>query len=242
MASSGESRSSAPIHTPIGRESFSSGSDLEAGQETDVASIVDEIGKTLTIPGLPLAPETAENAVLGHVNAGSDDEDEDERRRETAPLLGGHVEDMGATTLAAPTTLFLSETNPRRFWICFSLLLVNLFIACFDGTIMATSYPAITSHFNASNSATWLSTSFLLTSTTLQPLLGRFSDAVGRKPLFIACSFVFTVSLAWCALAPTLESFIVARALSGIGCGGATMIGAILTSDMVPIEYVGFSF
>lgn len=241
MASGGESASGPRISSPIGRRSIASASDFEPGSRSEVSSIVDEIGNSLPIPAIPLTAETAENAILGHINAGSDDEDEDDEERpsETAPLLRRDEEPLSA---AVSTTKFLSETNPRRFWICFSVIQVNLFVASFDGTIMATSYPVITSEFNAANSATWLSTSFLLTSTTFQPLMGRVADAIGRKPLFVGCSLVFLISLVWCALAPTLESFIVARALSGIGCGGAAMMGAIMTSDMVPIEYVSSPF
>ncbi|PHH71175.1 hypothetical protein CDD83_5248 [Cordyceps sp. RAO-2017] len=104
---------------------------------------------------------------------------------------------------------------------------------------MASSHPVITSYFGAANSASWLSTAFLLTSTAFQPLLGRLSDAVGRKPLFLASLAVFALATAWCALAASIQSFIVARALCGLGAGGAVTLGSIITSDLVPIERRG---
>ncbi|POR37203.1 Multidrug resistance protein fnx1, partial [Tolypocladium paradoxum] len=134
---------------------------------------------------------------------------------------------------------FLNNTSPGRFWFIFSQLLAAQFIGCFDGTIMASSHPVITSYFGAANSASWLSTAFLLTSTAFQPLLGRLSDAVGRKPLFLGCLVVFALATAGCASAGSIESFIVARALCGLGAGGSMTLGSIITSDLVPIERRG---
>lgn len=200
---------------------------------------IDEIANSFAIRVRVLAAETAEEAVLG--TGDFDDEERQQPMSERAPLLGhrerGRDEEEPPLASSGEVT-FLSDTDPKRFWLCNSLILINLFIASFDGTIMASSHPVITSHFEAANSATWLSTSFLLTSTTFQPLLGRLSDAVGRKPLFIICSALTLVSIVWCGMAQSIESFIAARALSGIGCGGATTLGAILTSDLVSIELV----
>ncbi|PHH64805.1 hypothetical protein CDD81_3871 [Ophiocordyceps australis] len=135
--------------------------------------------------------------------------------------------------------LFLNNTSPGRFWFIFSQIMTAQFISCFDGTIMASSHPVITSYFGAANSASWLSTAFLLTSTAFQPLVGRLSDAVGRKPLFLGCLVVFACATAWCALAGSIESFIAGRAFCGLGAGGAMTLGSIITSDLVPIERRG---
>lgn len=150
---------------------------------------------------------------------------------ETSPLLGPRADDEEAPP-------FLNDMTTGRFWLVFSQVLAVQFMGCFDGTIMASSHPVITSYFGAANSASWLSTAFLLASTAVQPLLGRLSDAVGRKPLFLGCMAVFAVATAGCALATSIESFILARAVCGLGAGGALTLGSIITSDLVPIECV----
>lgn len=155
---------------------------------------------------------------------------------ERSPLLRRNS--TASATSTAKSFIFLGETCPARFWLIFAQILISQFMAAFDGTLMASSHPVITSHFKAANSASWLSTAFLLTSTTFQPLLGRLSDAVGRKPLFVASIGVFTLATMWCALAGSIESFIAARALCGLGAGGVGALGSIITSDLVPIEYV----
>ena len=104
---------------------------------------------------------------------------------------------------------------------------------------MVSSHPVITSYFHSSNSASWLSTAFLLTSTSFQPLFGRLSDTIGRKPPMIFTLSVFLLATIWCALAQSMTSFIAARALCGLGAGGTISLGSIITSDLVPIEIRG---
>lgn len=117
--------------------------------------------------------------------------------------------------------------------------MIPLQIAMFDSTLMASSHPVITSYFNASNSASWLSTAFLLTSTSLQPLFGRVSDTIGRRPLYLAGLVFLAATTGWCALAQSIGSFIAARAFCGLGAGGVLAMGNIMTNDLVSIEVRG---
>lgn len=105
---------------------------------------------------------------------------------------------------------------------------------------MAPSHPNITSYFKASNSASWLSTAFPLTYTSLQPLYSRLSDLIGRRPVYFFSLAVFCSTNLWCALAQSIESLILARAFCGLGAGGVVAMGAILTNDLVPMHTRGF--
>lgn len=136
---------------------------------------------------------------------------------------------------------YLGGVSVARFWIIFIGIEVAYFIACFDSTIMASSHPVITSYFGSSNSASWLSTAFLLTSTAFQPFLGGLSDAVGRKGPYVITMALFLVSTLWCTLAGSMTSFIIARAVCGAGAGGMMTLGSIIISDLVPIECVAGS-
>lgn len=126
-----------------------------------------------------------------------------------------------------------------RFNCVIAGILLGYFVAMFDSTLMASSHPVITSYFHASNSASWLSTAFLLTSTSLQPFMGRLSDTFGRRPLYLGGLVFLTVTTAWCALAQTIGSFIAARAFCGIGAAGVLSMGNIMTNDLVSIEIRG---
>lgn len=236
--------------------------DDEAGDVIDAAAY-EAFSRSLTTAGQFLEPEPLENAMLRPVrsnpNPRSDEEealvDEDEdastldgddnKPTETSPLLRPRAfskatsEASVAPSTLSPPTPFLNNVSPTRFWFIFSQVLLAYFIASFDGTIMASSHPVITSYFHASNSASWLSTAFLLTSSAFQPLMGRLSDSLGRKPLFVGCMYIFTIATVGCAVANSIETFILARAACGIGAGGVSALGSIIVSDLVPIENRG---
>lgn len=213
---------------------------------------IDMLSRSLPTSGPVLEPEPADMAMLRPITSnqsfssrthGHEDAIDNGDSSEQSPLLRPRASSSGGLSSNSILTdtepaLFLNGTSPSRFWYIFSQILMVQFIGCFDGTIMASSHPVITSYFGAANSASWLSTAFLLTSTAFQPLLGRLSDAVGRKPLFIGSLFIFGLATLWCALANSIESFIVARAFCGLGAGGSMTLGSIITSDLVPIEYV----
>ncbi|KAJ5159879.1 uncharacterized protein N7482_006883 [Penicillium canariense] len=131
------------------------------------------------------------------------------------------------------------NVSPTRFWVIFSGIMLGYVIGFFDSTLMASSHPVITSYFHAANSASWLSTAFLLTSTAFLPLFGRISDAFGRKPVYLFSISMFFVTTAWCGLAQSIGSFIAARAFCGMGAGGVFSMGQIISSDLVRLEYRG---
>ncbi|TKW52843.1 Vacuolar membrane amino acid uptake transporter fnx2, partial [Colletotrichum tanaceti] len=117
-------------------------------------------------------------------NAAAADDDFDDDR--------DHDSDDAVSVSSVASTPYLNGISRSRFWFIFAEILLTYFIACFDGTIMASSHPVITSYFHASHSASWLSTAFLLTSSAFQPLLGRLSDSIGRKPPYVATMVIFT--------------------------------------------------
>ncbi|KAK4099361.1 actin-like ATPase domain-containing protein [Parathielavia hyrcaniae] len=151
---------------------------------------------------------------------------------EETPLLPTPIEEADETANADDNP-YLGGVSVTRFWLLFSQIMAGYFIASFDSTIMASSHPVITSYFGSSNSASWLSTAFLLSSTSFQPVLGGLSDAVGRKGPYVVTLAVFLVATVWCALAGSMTSVIVARAVCGLGAGGIMTLGSIIVPLMV---------
>ena len=109
-------------------------------------------------------------------------------------------------------------------------------MANFDATLMASSHPVITSEFHSSDSASWLSTAFLITSTAFMPMFAPLSDTFGRRPIMLFTSASLVSAIAWCAISPSIGSFIAARALCGLGAGGTASMGAVVINDFVPID------
>lgn len=161
---------------------------------------------------------------------------------EDAPLLQakpGDQPENNKDSAVGGGPRFMGGISVARFWAIFAVICLTFGISCFDMTIMASTHPVITSYFHSANAASWLSTAFILTSTSCQPMMGKFSDTVGRKAPYVCGLLLFSVATTWCALAQSMMSFILARALCGVGAGVTMAMGGIMMSDMVPIEVRG---
>ncbi|KAF2826659.1 MFS general substrate transporter [Ophiobolus disseminans] len=128
---------------------------------------------------------------------------------------------------------------PRHFhWIELAIF-ANVFLYGFDGTITASTYAIISSEFDAANTASWLTTSYLVTSTAFQPLYGRFSDIFGRRVCFFVSTITFAAGCLGCGLAGNVVLVNVMRAVTGFGGGGLMTMATIVNSDMIPFRKRG---
>ncbi|KAF2107328.1 major facilitator superfamily domain-containing protein [Lophiotrema nucula] len=128
---------------------------------------------------------------------------------------------------------------PRGFiWIELAIF-ANVFLYGFDGTITASTYAVISSDFDAANTASWLTTAYLVTSTAFQPLYGRFSDIFGRRICFFVSTVTFAAGCLGCGLAPDIITMNSMRALTGFGGGGLMTMATIVNSDMIPFRRRG---
>ncbi|SPO03143.1 related to multidrug resistance protein fnx1 [Cephalotrichum gorgonifer] len=127
---------------------------------------------------------------------------------------------------------------PGFIWIQLAIM-SNVFLYGFDGTITAATYAVISSEFDAANTASWLTTSYLVTSTAFQPLYGRFSDIFGRRVCFFVSSVTFGLGCLGCGLAGDIISLNCMRALTGFGGGGLMTMATIVNSDMIPFRKRG---
>ncbi|OZJ01601.1 hypothetical protein BZG36_05277, partial [Bifiguratus adelaidae] len=58
-------------------------------------------------------------------------------------------------------------------------------VASLNSTIVAVALPTIAGQFGSLGEISWVGTAYLLTTTALLPLYGRFSDIFGRKPVIL---------------------------------------------------------
>jgi len=130
-------------------------------------------------------------------------------------------------------------TAPHGFiWIEIAIF-ANVFLYGFDGTITAATYAIISSDFDAANIASWLTTSYLVTSTAFQPLYGRFSDIFGRRACFFVSTITFALGCLGCGIAANITLLNIMRALTGFGGGGLMTMATIVNSDMIPFRQRG---
>ncbi|KAJ5817423.1 Major facilitator superfamily domain general substrate transporter [Penicillium robsamsonii] len=128
---------------------------------------------------------------------------------------------------------------PPGFLLIQIAIMANVFLGGFDGTITASTYAVISSEFNAANTASWLTTSYLITSTAFQPLYGRFSDLLGRRSCFFTATITFMVGCLGCGVARDVVFLNMMRALTGIGGGGLMTMATIINSDLIPFRQRG---
>ncbi|KAF2866133.1 major facilitator superfamily domain-containing protein [Massariosphaeria phaeospora] len=129
--------------------------------------------------------------------------------------------------------------KPRGFFWIELAIFANVFLYGFDGTITAATYAVISSEFDAANTASWLTTSYLVTSTAFQPLYGRFSDIFGRRVCFFVSTITFAAGCLGCGLATNVVVVNAMRALTGFGGGGLMTMATIVNSDMIPFRKRG---
>src|SRR3977135_768630 len=112
-------------------------------------------------------------------------------------------------------------------------LMLTMFLAALDQTIVATALPTIGRQFQDGSNLSWVITAYLLASTAVAPVFGTLSDIYGRRAMIIVALRLFVAGATLCALAPNMTVLIVARGLQGLGGGGILPIVQTVISDLV---------
>src|SRR6202000_1669780 len=133
-----------------------------------------------------------------------------------------------APPLAPRAALTQSEVRT----ILMSLMLA-MFLAALDQTIVATALPTIGRQFHDVTSLSWVITAYLLASTAVAPVFGTLSDIYGRRAMIILALSLFIAASILCAMAPNMPVLILARGLQGLGGGGIMPIVQTVISDVV---------
>src|SRR3954467_3811940 len=129
-----------------------------------------------------------------------------------------------------PSPAPLTPTEVRT--ILMSLLL-TMFLAALDQTIVATALPTIGRQFQDVANLSWVTTAYLLASTAVAPVFGTLADIYGRRGMIIAALSLFVAGSVMCALAPNMTVLILGRGLQGLGGGGIMPVVQTVISDVV---------
>ncbi|MBR1146465.1 MDR family MFS transporter [Bradyrhizobium sp. AUGA SZCCT0431] len=112
-------------------------------------------------------------------------------------------------------------------------LMLTMFLAALDQTIVATALPTIGRQFGDVSNLSWVITAYLLASTAVAPVFGTLSDIYGRRVMIIVALSLFIAGSILCALAPNMPILILARGLQGLGGGGIMPVVQTVISDVV---------
>src|SRR5215210_190515 len=112
-------------------------------------------------------------------------------------------------------------------------IVVAMLLAALDQTIVATALPTIGRELGDVEAMPWVVTAYLLASTAVTPLYGKFSDSHGRRITLLIGIVTFIVGSLACALAPTMFLLVVARLVQGLGGGGLISLAQTIIADVV---------
>ena len=112
-----------------------------------------------------------------------------------------------------------AELHGRRLVLVTIGIMLALFLAALDQTIVGTALPRIVAELNGLDFYAWVLTAYLVTSTIMTPISGKLGDLFGRKPLLLIGMIGFVAASALCGQAQDMMQLVVFRGIQGIFAG-----------------------
>jgi EmrB/QacA subfamily drug resistance transporter len=117
--------------------------------------------------------------------------------------------------------------------------MLALLLAALDQTIVGTAIPRIVAELNGLDRLAWVTTAYLVTSTTMTPIAGKLGDLFGRKPFLLVGMVGFVAASALCGLSQDMTQLIFFRGVQGIF--GGVLFATVFTviGDLFPPQQRG---
>ncbi|KAJ5087470.1 MFS transporter [Penicillium angulare] len=131
------------------------------------------------------------------------------------------------------------ETNPNAMhgWKLFAIFVgvcFGAFLMSLDIFIISTAIPSITADFKDSSQIAWYPAAYSLATCALTPVAGKLNSMFPLRWLYIIFFAIFLVGSLVCGFAPDSNSFIVGRAIAGIGASGVASGGFVIVLTVSP--------
>ena len=128
-----------------------------------------------------------------------------------------------------PAQDYLDHAAARRIIVG---VLLAMLLAALDQVMVATALPTIAASLGDVDNMSWVVTANLLCATAVTPLYGKLSDIHGRRTMMLIAISVYAAGSLACALAPSMLTLILARALQGLGGGGLMPLVQTIIGDV----------
>ncbi|MCS7480817.1 MDR family MFS transporter [Umezawaea endophytica] len=126
------------------------------------------------------------------------------------------------------------QLTHRQILAVLSGLMIGMFLAALDQTIVGTSIRTIADDLQGLSLQAWATTAYLITSTISTPIYGKLSDIYGRRPFYLAAITIFVVGSLACTFSTSMYELAAFRALQGLGAGGLMSLAFTIIADMMP--------
>jgi EmrB/QacA subfamily drug resistance transporter len=160
----------------------------------------------------------------------------DRSRAESATATAADAKPVGATPAdtANDSTQGPPPSPGAQFLRVFPPIMLPMFMAVADQTIVATALPAIASSLGEIERASWVVVSYLIANTIAAPVYGRLGDTFGRRWMMFVALTIFMIGSVLCALAPNITLLTLFRVIQGFGGGGLMTLSQALVGEAVP--------
>ena len=126
--------------------------------------------------------------------------------------------------------------SKRRINIITAGVILSLFLASMEGTVVATAMPSIVAQLGGLSIYSWVFSIYMLASTTTVPIYGKISDIFGRKKVYTFAMVLFLIGSVLCGRANSMESLIIFRAIQGLGAGGVLPMALTVIGELFSVE------
>jgi len=142
--------------------------------------------------------------------------------------------DATAPSVATPSSTAPGAPSHRQIVTILGGLMIGMFLAALDQTIVATSIRTIGDDLHGLSLQAWVTTAYLVTSTIATPLYGKLSDVYGRKPFYLFAIVLFLIGSLLSGTADSMYQLAIYRGVQGLGAGGLMSLAITILGDLVP--------
>ncbi|MFH1330283.1 MAG: MFS transporter, partial [Actinomycetota bacterium] len=117
-----------------------------------------------------------------------------------------------------------------------AVMCFGVFVAADDLTVVSTMLRQIIRDLNIPlpdgwDRAAWIVNSYLVAYVAVMPFMGRLSDVIGRRRVFVGALVLFLAGSAWIPFTTSLGPFIAGRILTAIGGGAMVPVALAAVGD-----------
>src|SRR6266403_2417471 len=150
---------------------------------------------------------------------------------------------MSAAAIQAGPPASASGAGAVNPWVIAILVALASFMEVLDTTIANVALPYIAGGMGVSeDEASWVVTTYLVSNAIILTASSFLARMLGRKPFFLICLGLFTLSSMLCGFAPNLNALLLLRILQGLGGGGMVPVAQSILADAFPPAKRGQAF
>jgi EmrB/QacA subfamily drug resistance transporter len=148
--------------------------------------------------------------------------------------------DAGAGAEAGEPSLPAGQAPPTTHRaLTVVAVMLSMFLAAMEATVVSTAMPTVVGELGGLHLYAWVFAVYMLSLTVTVPIWGKLADLRGRKLVMLWGLGLFLAASVACALAPSMELLIAARALQGLGAGALQPVAMTIVGDLFDVRARG---